>query len=92
MNVTKAPQEDVETFFRVPCDGDCSEPPEVEEFISESHDDVETAASEFPDYAVEEVLEEKDAKSARSQIIKYEEDHLMIFINILCTRQIIPNI
>ena len=77
MNVTKAPQEDVETLFRVPCVGDYSEPPEVEEPISESHNDVETAASEFPDDDVEEDLEEKDAKSARSLIIKYE-DLLMI--------------
>ena len=55
-------------------DGDCSEPPEEEEPISESHDDVETAASEFPDDAIEEDLEKKDAKSARSQINKYDDD------------------
>ena len=49
-------------------DGDCSEPPEEEEPISESHDDVETAASEFPDDAIEEDLEEEDAKGARAKL------------------------
>ena len=68
LDVAKSPQEDVETPFRVPCVGDCSEPPEEEEPISESHDDVKTAASEFPDDAIEEDLEEEDAKGARAKL------------------------
>ena len=70
----------METFSESHVDGDCSESPEEEEPIPESRGDVVTAAPKFPDDDdVEEDLEEKDAKSARSLIIKYE-DLLMICI------------
>ena len=55
-------------------DGDCSESPEEEEPIPESHGDVVTTTPEFPHDDVEEDLEKKDAKSARSQINKYDYD------------------
>ena len=74
VDVAKSPLDDVETISESHDDGDCSESPEEEEPIPESHGDVVTATSEFPDYDVEEDLEEKDAKSARSQINKYDDD------------------
>ena len=75
VNVSKAPQDDVEAF-------------------SESHDEMVTipeylgdevnAAPEFPrDDAAEDDLEE-DAKSARSQIIKYENVFEDLYL-MICT-------
>ena len=58
VNVAKAPLDDVETF---------SESHEMVT-IQESLGDEVTVAPEFPDDAVEEDLEEKDAKSARAKL------------------------
>ena len=67
--------------------------PEEEETVQESRGDVVTAAAKFPhDDAVEEDLEEEnDDKSAKAKLISMTTI-LMICTNILCTRQIIPNI
>ena len=91
VHVAKAPLDYVETFSESHEDGDCSEPPVEEEPISESHGDVETAAPEFPrDDAAEDDLEE-EAKSARSQIIKYDGD-FNDFVLIICVLGKLSNI
>ena len=53
------------------------------EACSESLGDEGTVAPEFSDDADKEDLEEEEAKSARSQIIKYK-DVLIIFVLIFC--------
>ena len=59
VDVAKSPLDDVETISESHDDGDCSESPEEEEPIPESHGDVVTATPEFPDDAIEEDLEKK---------------------------------
>ena len=85
MNVSRAPLDDVETLSESHGVVTVASLPEEEESIQESRGDVvtTTATPEFPHDGVEENLEEEnDDQSARSQIIKYYDvsyDIVLIF-------------